>query len=177
MLLVWAAVEPYLLDLLSCHENRISLQPNSIHVQDDGQQQMAALTVMRAVLHHFCPRDSRYGPFVFTLTDLHQSRFQRRFFVIAQRSPVLYLRWPWQRGLVFAPDERLAVSFSYRMLPSDSLQSNASNVANALPWFRLEFWLHIARNTNRQKWSDIIVIACSRSIGMRTTLSTQKYAP
>jgi hypothetical protein len=66
-------VEPYLLDLLSCHDNRISFQPNSIHDQDDGQQQMAALTVMRAVLHHFCLRNSRYGPFVFTLTDLHQS--------------------------------------------------------------------------------------------------------
>ncbi len=69
----YLAVEPYLLDLLSCHDNRISFQPNSIHDQDDGQQQMAALTVMRAVLHHFCLRNSRYGPFVFTLTDLHQS--------------------------------------------------------------------------------------------------------
>ncbi|KAH6722349.1 hypothetical protein BKA61DRAFT_640004 [Leptodontidium sp. MPI-SDFR-AT-0119] len=35
--------------------------------------QMAALTMMRAVLHHFSPRESRHGPFVFTLTDLHQS--------------------------------------------------------------------------------------------------------
>ncbi|KAJ9240097.1 hypothetical protein DTO166G5_1962 [Paecilomyces variotii] len=69
----YSAVEPYLLDLLSCHDNRISFQPNSIHDQDDGEQQMAALTVMRAVLHHFSPRNSRYGPFVFTLTDLHQS--------------------------------------------------------------------------------------------------------
>ncbi|KAK0103267.1 hypothetical protein ONS95_005300 [Cadophora gregata] len=69
----YSAVEPYLSDLLSCHDNRISFQPNSIHDEDDGQQQMAALTMMRAVLHHFCPRDARYGPFVFTLTDLHQS--------------------------------------------------------------------------------------------------------
>ncbi|KAH7333502.1 hypothetical protein BKA65DRAFT_527621 [Rhexocercosporidium sp. MPI-PUGE-AT-0058] len=69
----YSAVEPYLLDLLSCHDNRISFQPNAIHDQDDGEQQMAALTMMRAVLHHFCPRDSRYRPFVFIFTDLHQS--------------------------------------------------------------------------------------------------------
>ncbi|KAH6715962.1 hypothetical protein BKA61DRAFT_654855 [Leptodontidium sp. MPI-SDFR-AT-0119] len=69
----YSTVEPYLLDLLSCHDNRISYQPNSIHDKDDGQQQLAALTMMRAVLHHFIQRDYRNGPFVFTLTDLHQS--------------------------------------------------------------------------------------------------------
>ncbi|KAL2068508.1 hypothetical protein VTL71DRAFT_14845 [Oculimacula yallundae] len=69
----YTAVEPYFLDLLNCHDNRILHQPNAIHDVDDGQQQMAALTMMRAVLHHFSPRDSRSGPFVFTLTDLHQS--------------------------------------------------------------------------------------------------------
>ncbi|CZS99684.1 hypothetical protein WAI453_002381 [Rhynchosporium graminicola] len=69
----YSAVEPYFLDLLSCHDNRITFQPNAIHDADDGQQQLAALTMMHAVMHHFCPCDSRHGPFVFTLTDLHQS--------------------------------------------------------------------------------------------------------
>ncbi|KAI9743785.1 MAG: hypothetical protein M1818_002519 [Claussenomyces sp. TS43310] len=68
-----STVDCYLHDLLTCHDNRIYHQPDSIHDQDDGQQQLAALTMMRAILHHFAPRDYRHGPFVFTLTDLHQS--------------------------------------------------------------------------------------------------------
>jgi len=69
----YSAVDSYLLDLLMCHDNRIHYQPNSIHDQDDGHQQLAALTMMRAILPHFTRRDYRHGPFVFTLTDLHQS--------------------------------------------------------------------------------------------------------
>lgn len=55
------------------HDNRIHHQPNSIHDEDDGYQQLAALTMMRAILPQFISRDYRHGPFVFTLTDLHQS--------------------------------------------------------------------------------------------------------
>lgn len=66
-------MEPYILDLLQCHDNRIHYQPNSIHDDADGQQQFAALTMMRAVLHQFTSREYRHGPFAFTLTDLHQS--------------------------------------------------------------------------------------------------------
>jgi hypothetical protein len=69
----YATIEPYLLDLLACHDNRIYHQPNSIHDQDDGQQQLAALTIMRATLPQFAQLEYRHGPFVFTLTDLHQS--------------------------------------------------------------------------------------------------------
>jgi Phosphotransferase enzyme family len=69
----YSAMDTYLFDLLGCHDNRIYYQPNSIHDIDDGQQQMAALTMMRAVLHHFARHEHRHGPFVFTLTDLHQS--------------------------------------------------------------------------------------------------------
>lgn len=69
----YSTVEPYLLDLLSCHDNCISHQPNSIQDKDDGEQQLAALTMMRALLPTFTLRDYRNGPFVFTLTDLHQS--------------------------------------------------------------------------------------------------------
>ena len=69
----YSAVDSYLLDLLMCHDKRIHHQPNSIHDQDDGRQQLAALTMMRAVLPHFTRRGYRHGPFVFTLTDLHES--------------------------------------------------------------------------------------------------------
>ncbi len=69
----YSAVEPYVLDLLTCHDHRIHYQPNSIHDSDDGEQQLAALTMMRATLHHFIHPEYRHGPFVFTLTDLHPS--------------------------------------------------------------------------------------------------------
>ncbi|KIW82399.1 hypothetical protein Z517_05426 [Fonsecaea pedrosoi CBS 271.37] len=69
----YTAVEPYVLDLLACHDHRIHHQPNSIHHHDDGEQQLAAPTMMRAITHHFLDPTYRHGPFVFTLTYLHQS--------------------------------------------------------------------------------------------------------
>ncbi|OBT76714.1 hypothetical protein VF21_03925 [Pseudogymnoascus sp. 05NY08] len=69
----YSAVDQYLLDFLNCHNNRIYQQPNSVHHQDDGRQQLAALTMMRAILPHFVDRNLRHGPFIFTLTDMHQS--------------------------------------------------------------------------------------------------------
>ncbi|PLN86910.1 kinase-like domain-containing protein [Aspergillus taichungensis] len=66
-------VEPYILDLLQCHDNRIYYQPNAIHDSNDGQEQFAALTMMRGLLCQFVSRQYRNGPFVLTLTDLHPS--------------------------------------------------------------------------------------------------------
>lgn len=70
---IYSAVDLYLLDLLIYHNNRIYHQPNSVHDREDGEQQLAALTIMRAVLHHFTDRSYRHGPFFFTLTDNHPS--------------------------------------------------------------------------------------------------------
>ncbi|PYI06695.1 hypothetical protein BO78DRAFT_314953 [Aspergillus sclerotiicarbonarius CBS 121057] len=69
----YQSAEPYLLDLLQCHDNRIYHQPNAIHDVKDGQEQLAALTMMRGLLHQFVSRQYRQGPFVLTLTDLHPS--------------------------------------------------------------------------------------------------------
>lgn len=69
----YSSVDLYLLDLLACHDNRILYQPNPIHDRSDGERQLAAITTMRAILPHFIDRSYRHGPFVFTLTDLHQS--------------------------------------------------------------------------------------------------------
>ncbi|KAM4055031.1 aminoglycoside phosphotransferase [Hirsutella rhossiliensis] len=69
----YTSVEPYLLDLITCHDNRVRHQPNSIHHQSDGEQQLAALTAMRALLPKFMDPQLREGPFIFSLTDLHQS--------------------------------------------------------------------------------------------------------
>ncbi|PLB45671.1 hypothetical protein P170DRAFT_457965 [Aspergillus steynii IBT 23096] len=69
----YQSVEPYILDLLQCHDNRLIHQPNAIHDVNDGQEQFAALTMMRGLLHQFISRQYRNGPFVLTLTDLHPS--------------------------------------------------------------------------------------------------------
>jgi hypothetical protein len=61
----YSATDLDLLDLLRCHDNRIHYQPNSIHNEDDGRQQLAALTIMRATLHHLTNRQYRQGPFFF----------------------------------------------------------------------------------------------------------------
>ncbi|KAI9743717.1 MAG: hypothetical protein M1818_003033 [Claussenomyces sp. TS43310] len=71
--LTYSTTEAYLLDLLAYHDSRIRHQPNSIHNRSDGEAQMACLTLMRAILPSFLDRSLRHGPFVFTLTDLHQS--------------------------------------------------------------------------------------------------------
>ncbi|KAJ5976554.1 hypothetical protein N7481_010261 [Penicillium waksmanii] len=66
-------VEPYILDLLHCHDNRIHYQPNAIHDLNDGQEQLAALTMMKGLLPHFISSQYRDGPFILSLTDLHPS--------------------------------------------------------------------------------------------------------
>jgi hypothetical protein len=71
--LTYSATDAYYLDLLSCHDSRIRHQPNSLNDESDGRAQMANLTIMRALLSHFTNREFRHGPFVFRLTDLHQS--------------------------------------------------------------------------------------------------------
>lgn len=71
--LTYTAIEPYLLDKLALHDSRLRYQPNAINNEGDCRSQMAVLTGMRSVLHHFYNRDLRHGPFLLTLTDLHQS--------------------------------------------------------------------------------------------------------
>ncbi|MCJ1385572.1 hypothetical protein MMC17_008695 [Xylographa soralifera] len=69
----YTAVESYIVDLLAYHDSRLRYQPNSINDEPDCRAQMAAITGMRAVLPYFIDRDFRNGPFLFTLTDIHQS--------------------------------------------------------------------------------------------------------
>ena len=71
--LTYTSAEPYLLDLLACHDYRMRYQPNAIHNQGDGEAQLAALTAMRAVLTKFVDRRFRSGPFILSITDIHPS--------------------------------------------------------------------------------------------------------
>jgi len=69
----YSAVDMYLLDLLDCHDSRLQNQRNAIRGEEDGRNQIAAIVIMRAMLSRFTSRDYRYGPFILTLTDTHQS--------------------------------------------------------------------------------------------------------
>ncbi|GLA85676.1 hypothetical protein AtubIFM56815_009917 [Aspergillus tubingensis] len=71
--LTYSTSDSYYMDLLSCHDSRLRHAPNSIRDKADGEAQLSALTIMRALLPHFTCRDHRRGPFITTLTDLHQS--------------------------------------------------------------------------------------------------------
>ncbi|CEJ59477.1 hypothetical protein PMG11_08102 [Penicillium brasilianum] len=71
--LTYSTADAYYLDLLSCHDNRIRYQPNSLSDEDDGRAQMARVTIMRALLPHFASRELRHGPFLYRLTDPHPS--------------------------------------------------------------------------------------------------------
>ncbi|EEP78674.1 predicted protein [Uncinocarpus reesii 1704] len=71
--LTYNATDPYYLDLLACHDNIIRHKKNAVHDKEDGETQLSALMMMRALLPYFADRDFRSGPFVLTLTDLHQS--------------------------------------------------------------------------------------------------------
>ncbi|KAK5997833.1 hypothetical protein PT974_00196 [Cladobotryum mycophilum] len=67
----YSAIEGYISDLLSFQDNKVLHQPNSIHSTSDGQMQLAALTALRAIMHHFIKPEFREGPFYLTHTDLH----------------------------------------------------------------------------------------------------------
>ncbi|RAH59988.1 hypothetical protein BO85DRAFT_467618 [Aspergillus piperis CBS 112811] len=71
--LVYSTNDSYYMDLLSYHDSRLRHVPNSIRDKADGEAQLSTLTIMRALLPHFSCRKHRRGPFIMTLTDLHQS--------------------------------------------------------------------------------------------------------
>ncbi|KAI1799966.1 hypothetical protein F4811DRAFT_565143 [Daldinia bambusicola] len=69
----YSSIEPYISDCLTIQDNKLLYQANVIHDQGDGEMQLAALTALRATMHHFIHPDYRDGPFYYTLTDLQQS--------------------------------------------------------------------------------------------------------
>lgn len=64
----------YVLDLIRCHDNKIRFQPNSIRDEYDGRAQLATLGIMRTINSRYIQNERRNGLFLFSLTDLHQSR-------------------------------------------------------------------------------------------------------
>ena len=72
--LTYTSVDSYVIDILNClHDSRLRHQPNGASDKSDCIYQMSALAAMKAVSSLFLRRDLRHGPFLFNLTDLHQS--------------------------------------------------------------------------------------------------------
>ena len=69
----YSTVDSYVVDTLALHDGRLNYQPNAVSNMEDCVYQMSALTIMKTVSSLFLRRDLRRGPFVFILTDLHQS--------------------------------------------------------------------------------------------------------
>lgn len=69
----YSSVDPYIADLLAAHDSRLRNQPNAIKDISDFAIQSGALAAMRTISCLFFDRNLRHGPFVLSLTDLHQS--------------------------------------------------------------------------------------------------------
>ncbi|KAL4948359.1 hypothetical protein BDW69DRAFT_94574 [Aspergillus filifer] len=69
----YSTVDSYATAMLHMHDSRLRYQPNAINNLGDYLYQTSALTAMRAVFPSFFRPEFRHGPFVFWLTDLHQS--------------------------------------------------------------------------------------------------------
>jgi hypothetical protein len=69
----YSTADSYIHDILAFHDSRLRHQPNAVNDVEDCLFQIAALTIMKTVFHHFFQPKFRRGPFFLTLTDLHQS--------------------------------------------------------------------------------------------------------
>ncbi|KAE8414838.1 hypothetical protein BDV36DRAFT_298674 [Aspergillus pseudocaelatus] len=69
----YSSVESYVADILCAHDSRLRDQPNAVNNIPDCGYQMSALAAMRMITPLVFRRDFRRGPFIFTLTDIHQS--------------------------------------------------------------------------------------------------------
>ncbi|KAJ6023805.1 hypothetical protein N7540_004602 [Penicillium herquei] len=69
----FSTIQSYVADILQMHDNRLRCQPNAVNDRDDSEYQMTALATMRTIGPLIFNRDLRRGPFIFSLTDMHQS--------------------------------------------------------------------------------------------------------
>ncbi|KAM5500315.1 hypothetical protein McanMca71_005738 [Microsporum canis] len=69
----YQTTDSYITDIVGLHDSRLLYQPNAINNGSDYIQQAATLAGIRLSTPIFFRRDLRRGPFIFSLTDLHQS--------------------------------------------------------------------------------------------------------
>ncbi|GAD96456.1 predicted protein [Paecilomyces variotii No. 5] len=68
----YSTVDSYIVDLLGVHDNRFRDQPNAVNDLGDCVFQLSTLSGTRTISPTF-ERSFRRGPFIFSLTDIHQS--------------------------------------------------------------------------------------------------------
>ncbi|KAJ5106263.1 hypothetical protein N7456_002938 [Penicillium angulare] len=71
--ITYESTDSYIHNIFSLHESRLRHQPNAVGHLEDGAYQTSALMVMRSVWSCFFRREFLRGPFVLSLTDIHQS--------------------------------------------------------------------------------------------------------
>ncbi|KAJ5715482.1 uncharacterized protein N7483_012663 [Penicillium malachiteum] len=69
----FSTIQSYVADILQMHDNRLRDQPNAVNDRNDSEYQMTALAAMRTIEPLIFNRGLRRGPFIFSLTDMHQS--------------------------------------------------------------------------------------------------------
>lgn len=69
----YSTVDSYIIDTLAFHDNRFRHQPNAVNDLGDCAYQLSILTAIRTIHQSIFSGAFRRGPFIFTLTDLHQS--------------------------------------------------------------------------------------------------------
>lgn len=69
----YSTVDSYVADILTLHDNRLRHQPNAVNDLGDCVFQLSSLSAMRTVSNSFLRQELRRGPFIFSLTDMHQS--------------------------------------------------------------------------------------------------------
>ncbi|KAE8352430.1 hypothetical protein BDV28DRAFT_125778 [Aspergillus coremiiformis] len=70
--LTYSSTHAYAIDLLATHDSRLYHQPNAINNEADFILQASILAIMRMLPPLFL-KNNHYGPFFFSLTDLHRS--------------------------------------------------------------------------------------------------------
>lgn len=134
--MTYSSTDTYLSDLLACHDNRMRYLPNSMHDTLDGQEQLSALTIMRALLRHFTNRNLRHGPFILTLTDLQPSNI----FVNSnwQITAIIDLEWACVRPIEMQHPPYWLTSRSLDSLDAEYLEAYRTAHTEFMEAFEME---------------------------------------
>lgn len=71
--MTYTSAELFIQDMIAYQDNRMCYQPNAILSRSDGVIQLSVLTALKALVPKFWGQDTRNGPFVLSLADLHKS--------------------------------------------------------------------------------------------------------
>ncbi|KAG5981690.1 hypothetical protein E4U55_002671 [Claviceps digitariae] len=69
----YSSTEPFVADMMTLHDNNFYDNPTAVADEDECRSQMAVRALLRTISHHYISKESRNGPFLPQLTDMHQS--------------------------------------------------------------------------------------------------------